>query len=470
MNTFANAVANQMTTTTNGMAAHVSSGKACTDLFYSIGASRGKNIVPAFVKAFVENPEVAVRIALWGRDARKGAGERQLFRDIFQYLERSQPEIFDRVANKVPELGRWDDLLAVNGSGVGKTFSMIATALKAGDGLCAKWMPRKGAKAQQLRGFLGLSPKAYRKLIVGLTKVVEQQMCAKDWDNINFSHVPSVAAARYRNAFQRNTTKFAEYVTALASGDKSVKVNAAAVYPHIVIQSLMNRFGSQLNAVDHNFIQSQWEALPNYINDARILPVVDVSGSMFCPAGGSGSVQCIDISVALGLYCADKNTGPFKDVFCTFSENPELEVLTGNIVQKVQQLKDANWGMSTNIEATFNMILRVAKENRVSPDQMPTMVLIFSDMQFNSCARDLNERAMDMVRRSYTEAGYEVPKIVFWNLNAHNNVPVTTNEYGAALVSGFSPALMTALLADDLEDFTPEAVMLKTVMSDRYDF
>ena len=468
--TFANAIANQMTTTTNGMAAHVGSGSACTDLFYSIGASRGKDIIPAFVKAFAENPEVAVRIALWARDARKGAGERQLFRDIFKYLERNEFNIFGRVANKVEELGRWDDLLVTSTSeGDMRSFSLIANALKAGNGLCAKWMPRKGAKAQQLRGFLGLSPKAYRKLLVGLTKVVEQQMCAKDWDNINFSQVPSVAAARYRSAFQRNTTKFAEYVAALTSGDASVKVNAAAVYPHTVIQSLLHTYNT--NSVDHGFIEAQWNALPNYLGNRKVLPVVDVSGSMFCPAGGTGgTVQCVDVSVALGLYCADKNTGPFKDVFCTFSETPKLEVLQGSIVQKVQQLKDADWGMSTDIEAALSMILRVAVEGKVKHEDMPEMVLIFSDMQFNQCTRNFGERAMDMFRRMYEEAGYRIPQIVFWNLNSYDNVPVRSDESGVALVSGFSPAIMTALLSGDMSEFTPEAIMLKTVMSDRYAF
>ena len=96
------------------------------------------------------------------------------------------------------------------------------------------------------------------------------------------------------------------------------------------------------------------------------------------------------------------------------------------------------------------------------------MVLIMSDMQFNMCVRN-DDSAMQMIARKYTEAGYTLPKVVFWNLNAsYGNAPVKFDTSGTALVSGFSPAVVKPLLAGDLETFTPESVMLKTIMDDRY--
>jgi hypothetical protein len=77
---------------------------------------------------------------------------------------------------------------------------------------------------------------------------------------------------------------------------------------------------------------------------------------------------------------------------------------------------------------------------------------------------------MQMIARKYADAGYSMPNIVFWNLNAHDNVPAKFNENGVALVSGFSPAIVKGVLAADLDDFTPEAIMLKTIMSERYDY
>ena len=343
-------------------------------------------------------------------------------------------------------------------------------------GLCAKWMPRKGDIAVELRNYLGWSPKFYRKRLVEMTKVVETQMCAKDWDNINFSHVPSVAASRYKKAFNRNTEKYKEYVAELmkpeAERSVDVKVNAGAVYPYDVLKGRINCYGVKFDKTELNLIESQWAALPDYMGTARdILPLVDVSGSMTCLAGGRASksnLTCLDVSVSLGLYLADKNIGKFKDTFLTFSDKPELMHLKGNINQKIDQMVKSDWGMSTNLHAALDKILSVAVKGNVPEHEMPAMLLILSDMQFNACVRH-DDSAMEMIARKYQDAGYEMPKVVFWNLNAaYGNTPVAFDKSGTALVSGFSPAIVKPLLSGDLDGFTPEAVMMKTIMDDRY--
>jgi len=200
------------------------------------------------------------------------------------------------------------------------------------------------------------------------------------------------------------------------------------------------------------------------------LPLVDVSGSMSCPAGGHGSksgTTCMDVAVSLGLYMADKNEGKFKDTFLTFSATPQLLHLKGNILDKCHQMSSSDWGMNTNLVAAMKKILDVALSNKVPQAEMPEMLLIMSDMQFDQCAK-FDDSAMQMIERKFEAAGYELPKIVFWNLNSSDNVPVKYDKRGVALVSGFSPAIMTAVLGGDTEQFTPEAIMLKAVMSDRY--
>jgi hypothetical protein len=164
---------------------------------------------------------------------------------------------------------------------------------------------------------------------------------------------------------------------------------------------------------------------------------------------------------------ADKNKGVFKDTFLTFSTKSELLTLKGNIVDKVNQMVRSKWDMSTNLHAAFEKILSVAVKAKAPQSDMPAMVLILSDMQFDQCVRN-DDSAMQMIERKYAEAGYTVPKVVFWNLNAGDNVPVKSDKSGAALVSGFSPSIMTSLLAADLDQFTPEGIMLKTVMVDKY--
>jgi hypothetical protein len=467
MNAFVNAVANQEARTANGMKARKSTASACVDLFYNIGASRGKNITGDFTAAYVENSDVALRIAQWARDVRGGAGERQLFRDILVHLETRDPDAALALLRKVPEVGRWDDIFVFT-SPVLKSaaYTMLGNALRASNGLAAKWTPRKGKIAAEVRAFFGMTPKQYRKSLVGLTKVVETQMCANDWDNINFSHVPSVASRNYKKAFHRHTPAFAEYVAKLVAKDASVKVNASAIYPHDVLKGIAHSY-VKFNKTETDHVIAQWDALPNYVGDASILPLVDVSGSMTCAAGKNTQVRCLDVAVSLGLYLADKNKGVFKDTFLTFSSKPELVTLKGNIVQKVEQMSKSNWDMSTDLHAAMSKILDVAVKGNVPASDMPAMLLILSDMQFNQCAR-FDDTAMQMIERKFADAGYTVPQIVFWNLNSSDNVPVAADKSGAALVSGFSPSIMTSLLAADLDQFTPEGIMLKTVMSDRY--
>jgi hypothetical protein len=468
MSTFVEAVANQEARTANGMKARKSTANACVDLFYNIGASRGKNIVPQFTAAYVENSDLALRIALWSRDARGGAGERELFRSILKHLEKTDKDAALALLARVPEIGRWDDIFVFSDEHL-KTaaYVMLGNALRERNGLAAKWTPRKGKIAAEIRTFFGMSPKFYRKSLVALTKVVETQMCANDWDNINFSHVPSVASRIYKKAFNRHSPAFAEYVAKLVAKDPTVKVNASAIFPHDVLKGIAHGYKT-LDKTETDHVIAQWDALPNYVGDASILPIVDVSGSMKVSVPGS-TVRCLDVAVGLGLYLADKNKGVFKDTFLTFSDKPELVTLKGNIVQKVDQMSRSEWGMSTNLHAAMSKILDVAVKGSVPQSDMPAMLLILSDMQFNVCAR-YDDSAMQMIERKFADAGYTVPQIVFWNLNSSDNVPVKADKTGAALVSGFSPSIMTSLLAADLDQFTPEGIMLKTVMSDRYSY
>ena len=470
MNAFVEAVKNQEARTANGMKARKNTANAVVDLFFKIGASRGKNIVPDFTAALVENEDLALRVAQWARDVRGGAGERELFRSVLVHLEKTNPDAAEALMGKIPELGRWDDLFVFKSKDLkAKAYTMLGDALRARNGLAAKWTPRKGPIAVEIREFFGMSPKQYRKSLVGLTNVVESQMCANAWDNINFNHVPSLAASRYKKAFNRHTEKYAEYVAKLVKGEAGIKVNAGAVYPYDVLKGVINHYGGvNFNKTELDHIVAQWEALPNFVGDASILPLVDVSGSMSTPAGKGSSFTCMDVAVSLGLYLSDNNKGVFKDTFLTFSAKPELLNLKGNVVQKAAQMVKSDWGMNTDLVKAMDKILATAVKGNVPQSDMPSMLLILSDMQFDACAR-FDDSAMQMIVRKYKDAGYEAPSIVFWNLNSSDNVPVKYDQRGAALVSGFSPSIVKAVLSADTDQFTPEGIMMKTIMIPRYD-
>jgi hypothetical protein len=461
MNSFVNAVSTvQMETRTdNGMKTFDSSKNSLVDLFFTIGASRGKDLSKQFITALKQDETLALRLLMWARDVRGGAGERDVVRTILLNLEKNYPEALDRVLPHLSEFGRWDDLLIFKTKSVkDKAFTLIGDALRERNGLAAKWMPRQGPLAVEIRNFFGMSPKFYRKSLVNLSKTVEQNMCANTWDEINYSHVPSVAASRYQKAFKKHDpVGYEAYKAKLTTGE--AKVNATAVYPYDVIKS--RKFGG-----DDKVIQAQWDALPNYIGDELVLPVCDVSGSMSTPVGGNANLTCMDVCVSLGLYLADKNTGPFKDMFLTFSTKSKLQVLKGNLIDKLNQLQSAEWDMSTNLHSAFEAILGYAVKGKVSANDMPKYILVMSDMQFNQCTKH-DDSAMQMIERKFAEAGYTVPNIVFWNLNAKaDQSPVKFDKKGVALVSGFSPAIMQSILA--AEDLDPASVMMQTLNSPRY--
>jgi len=458
--------------TLNGMPTNSSSLNHCVNLFFQIGALRGQDkvrLINAFTKAFGENPLTAMKLLFWARDVRGGAGERQIFRDIVEYLAKNRKDSLSKNLHLISEFGRWDDLLVLVGTPLEKeALDLIAKGLADKNGLVAKWMPRPNVSNRQkkiwaaaVRQHMGLSPKEYRKLLVENSNTVEQLMCANEWSAIQYSKLPSKAMSDLMKAFTKHDKeRFAAYLESVNKGE--AKINAGAVYPYDIVKNL--RFGDKSGA------NTQWNALPNYLegNKERFLPVVDVSGSMSCPAGNNPNVTCMDVAISLGLYISERNVGPFKDAFVTFSSNPKLQILNGNLQERFSQLSRAEWDMSTNVEAVFNLILQKAKSSNVPAEEMPTMILIMSDMEFNSGTRgNFGLSAQQMFEKMYAEAGYNMPKIVYWNIQAKSdNFPVHFDKNGVALVSGFSPSLLTNLLGG--KDLTPMSMMLEVINSERY--
>jgi hypothetical protein len=474
MNSLLAAMQTKDSRTENGMVTNSTSLNNCVDLFFQIGAMRGQDktrLINAFTKAFGENPLTAMKLLFWARDVRGGAGERQIFKDIVTYLANNRQEVMRKNIHLISEFGRWDDLLVLIGTPLEKdALEVISKGLSEKNGLCAKWMPRPNVKnreakrqANAIRTFLGMSPKEYRKMLVELSNTVEQLMCANEWSAIDYSKLPSKAMSDLMKAFSKHDKdRFGAYLTSLEKGE--TKINAGAVYPYDIVKNLKQGNTRGANA--------QWDALPNYLlnSSERFMPVVDVSGSMTCPAGGNPNVTCMDVAISLGLYISERNVGPFKDAFVTFSDNPKLQYLKGSLSERYSQLSRAEWGMSTNVESVFRLLLKKAKDSNVSQDEMPTMILILSDMEFNSGTRgNWNKTAQESFESMYADAGYQMPKLVYWNIQSRSNEnkPVQFDKQGTALVSGFSPALLTSLLAG--KDMTPFSMMMDVIGSTRYD-
>jgi len=347
-----------------------------------------------------------------------------------------------------------------------QALSLISKALDDKNQLCYKWMPRqsvgnreKKIQASTLRKHLGLSPKEYRKLLAENSNTVEQLMCSNEWSKIEYSKLPSKAMSDFMKSFSKNDLeRFQAYLTSVEKGDS--KINAGAVYPYDIVKNMKEGNYQGANV--------QWNALPNYMegNNERILPMVDVSGSMETAAGNNPNVTCMDVAISLGLYISERNEGPFKDAFITFTSNPTLQYLKGSLAERYKQIKGPV-GYDTNVEKAFTMLLNKAVESNVAPEEMPTMIIMLSDMEFN-CGSVDGWSAQDMIEAKYTQAGYTIPKLVYWNIQSRgdNNKPVQFDKEGTCLVSGFSPSILTSLLSG--KDMTPLSMMLTVINSERY--
>ncbi len=449
--------------TANGAITHSTSNNVNLDLFSIIGSARKMDeaeLELMYRQALFTDSDQAIRTLLWARDIRGGAGERKVVRHLMTLPETMEKINTSKFMNTLIEVGRWDDVLKFLGTPMEETaLDLINKGLMHDrNGLCAKWMPReRKPQAKVIRKALGMSPKGYRKTIANLSKTVEQNMCDKEWNAITYEHVPSKAALIYRNAFKRHDTeRYTEYLEALTKGE--TKVNANAVFPYEVVA----KRGEPI-------AEAMWKSLPNYMEGSkeRIIPMVDVSGSMWCMA--TGNTSCLDIAVSLGMYISERNESIFKDQFLTFSDTPEMVKVVGNTLrEKYSAMERSNWGFSTNICGAFMTMLVKAQQNNVPVDQMPTTMLILSDMEFNPqfIGRGTNFEA---IRKAYQLHGYQVPKIVFWNLNGRKgNSPVKSYDTNTALVSGFSPAILKSVLG--AKEYNPTSIMLDTIMKDRYNW
>lgn len=453
---------NNTTQTENGHVAFVSTLDKCLDFFYKSPLMTNLyELSDLFSEAYKENPQVATRLAFWLRDPRSGAGRRLNGRAVFATLDALQGSDQTSFANIV-KYGRYDDLMHFTRP-LTREISQFWIERATTDALGAKWLPRESGSnrkfARQIAKHTGMTPKEYRKFCTLKTSVVETQMCNSQWDQINYAHVPSQCFRKSKKAFERNDSeRFNAFLTAVESGEETI--NTGAVYPHEVILETMRKNFESWHRNGPEIIraeEAQWSQLPNFFpeNICSTMVVADTSGSMTM---GIGSVMPIHIALSLALYCAERLDGVWKDHFISFSREAKLQYVDSNksVAERIVGIESII--QDTNLYSVFELILNTAKANRLTDEQLPKQLLIISDMQFNEGVRGLS--SLDEIRQMYSQAGYTVPSVVYWNVNGASNVPVTVNDYGCALVSGYSPSLLKSLFAEEL---TPSGVMMDAI-------
>jgi hypothetical protein len=475
MNKFFRALTTKDKLTENGMPTHSTSGSFVVDLFYAMGGFRsnaGKSLgelVGLFYAALGENPNLAVKCLLNLRDPRGGMGERLSGRILWNALAKSHPELVKKLYRRIPEFGRWDDILALLDTPVEEeVLAFILESLVKGDKLCAKWMPRENKKHGDIAKYMaerwGMDNKEYRHLVAQNTEVVENLMCQSAWEKVVFRSVPSQAMKRYRKAFNKHQEeRFSAFLEKVNKGEE--KINTSVLSPVDIVHEYLSKGFTR-----DETLETLWKNLKDVVpENIAFLPICDVSGSM------NGTPM--EVSLSLGVYLAQRNKSIFKNAVITFSQNPTFVHFVGkDLISDLQFLRRIDWGMNTNLEAVFRLILSQAVKHNLSQVDLPTHLMIISDMQFDQCVgsavgysvkEKFSNTALEMVDRMYSQAGYKRPNIFFWNVRTSEGIPAKVDDGGVGLVSGYSPNLLRSILSGDLN---PLSQVLAILNNGRYDF
>ena len=491
--------------TENGGLAHKTTCDALYDMFALGGAYRKRSdedCVFLFKKAFEEDPVYAMKCLFYLRDILQGQGERRFFRVCIKWAADNYPLEMDRNLKYVPEYGRWDDLYAFAGTKLEASMwafmyeqFRLDMASKT-PSLLGKWLKSENTSSAESRALgtktrkaFRMTAPAYRKALSSLRKrinVLERLMSERRWDEIEFDKIPSKAGLIYKNAFARHDVERMKATVEVQSyadfaKDKNAKVNTKALYPYEVVEKAIKALngGSRwswvtrdlsLDDTDRLMVNKYWENLAEYMSklDMNALCVVDTSGSMHGTP--------INIAISLGMIAADKAHGPFKGRYISFSSRPQLIKVEGvDFVDKVKRIYDTNLCENTNLEATFDMLLNVAIKNHMKQKDLPKSIIVISDMEIDCAygsygyysdhdiARAKNRTMMEQMRRKWKRAGYELPKMVYWNVDARQDTFLDDGP-NVTYVSGASAILFEQVA----RGVTAQDLMFEKLNSERY--
>ena len=467
------------TRTENGAVTLRSTGSNCLNLFATIGAMRAQNVAEIekrFLRAYTENPDLAMKILFYARDIRGGLGERSVFRTLLHYLAENEIQSLVRNLPYIAEYGRWDDVLVLMNTPahaaavalLREQFEMDMKSLASGEpvSLLGKWLPSINAHnsevvklAKQLARAFGMNEAQYRKALSALRQkicILENNLRERDY-TFNYACQPSKAMFKYRKAFLRNDeVRYRSFMQSVSAGE--AVLHTGVLMPYEIVSAAYNAVPSERAALDVT-----WNALENFTRGENALVVADGSGSMYW----GGNPTPATVAQSLAIYFAEHNRGIFHNHFITFSMNPRLVEIKGNdIVEKVRFCRTFDECANTNLQAVFELILQTAVMNRLPQAMLPTTLYIISDMEFDTCAANSSQTNFEHAKQLYRSYGYELPHVVFWNVQSRNEQqPVKMNEQGVALVSGCNPRLFSQVMSGETDPYT---YMMNVIGGERY--
>jgi hypothetical protein len=472
--------------TDNGALTLPTSGDDLLNLF--VATVRGLNterLYELMEKASLDSMLYTLKIVAYVRDIRGGKGERDLGRQMMEWLlKNDEKQLFANMKAYISEYGRWDDGVYLKKSNARKHYvELLANQLRedldnmnAGKpvSLAAKWVPSESSVVNKQSGIffslaknMGIKPAALRKVFITPLRtyigVLEQYMCSKEWSKVDYEKVPSCAMLLHGkpgNAFERNDeARFNEFKMRLTKG--TAKINSKILFPHEILKQYLVENEIGYNCPDE-LIEAQWKEIVNKMSEIGCLNNVLVLSDVSCSMNGIPML----ISYTMGILISSLNkSAVFQNQVLTFETYPQLVDVGGETLhEQLMKIMNAPWGGSTNICAAFDLILEKVREHDAV---MPEKIVIVSDMQFNE-ADDAYATNYENICMKFEEFGYKVPHIVFWNVNGgSNDFQVASNITNVSMISGFSVDILKCVLEG--KNPTPIDTMMAALNNPRYD-
>lgn len=396
--------------------------------------------------------------------------------------------------------------------------------------LVAKWLPRESSGKTELRkkqkemirdicrvlGYVSPTSKVdykkYRKALtkisgaLGLNPTIESILAGigdgtlsleKCLELFKPGSIPSVAINRLRFALQcleKNGDPrkelanihirqelaglYKKFLEDCSEGKATIKAQAAQ--PTDIAKILSQGRDATVEAQVTSLIQGiRKNAVenPGELSLLNAMAVVDVSGSMFQGnIPGLNDVKPGHLSIFLGYILSQLAEEPFRNKLITFSGNPSWINVAGTECHydAYSKIRKSCFIENTDLLKTFDLILTTAEAHSVPQEKMIKVVFVFSDMQFDVGVDNFDKTIHEQIRKKYEDHGYQVPLLVYWNLQTRQAMPVHADTERTLLMSGFSPNLFKAFVDGTFSKFTPEKpptpkeALYEVLSSDRY--
>lgn len=390
------------------------------------------------------------------------------------------------------------------------------------------------------------------------TEVLE---CAKEFHRIQFRFVPGKALFKKKKAYlyehkkggklrgdDANRLKCREnYLKHLEKAAKGqAKVHGKTVYIHELVSAVYSNWGN-LTQGDRLTYNAQFQSHVDHFKELMEEKGLAINKGMFMPdVSGSMAGDPMAAAIAVSLLGSTLAEGPWKDRFMTFESNPHWVILRypkdhhdfqamvtapkngsyrnnlcgysthplgtwdpsradGDLTfcEKVAVCYSSPWGGSTDFLAAHELMLSIAKEHNIAPEDFPDWFLTPSDMQFNQANGSghgtyptmcnlLGERDWAAVTRRYVHgytrydynsqhrygygtqkpqvafkdhhkilvdvykaAGYTLPQMIYWNMRDTKKSLTTADQTNVQMVSGFSTMQLKLFLENldlDMEE------------------